>query len=139
MKWWVELIMKVLSNKPKEVSLFTKLLYLELIGGLLKVYDEYDPMAESMYIFGGIFIGFGLVFAGVINNFSKGDKDAYDAIKSGSYIIIAILFAITFLLVDEPIQDYLRTHSYFILFAVVAIINIVWLNSKAVKNWFTGQ
>jgi|SaaInlLV_10m_DNA_3_1039740.scaffolds.fasta_scaffold07679_1 hypothetical protein len=130
--------MNTLSNKPKEVSTIVNLFYLELIVSLLGVYDEYDPMTESMYIFLGISIAFGLMVASEIKSFSKGDKESYNTIKFGSYIAVVIFFAITFLLNDESIFEYLETHPYFILFPIAGIFNVVWLNSKAVKNWFTG-
>jgi hypothetical protein len=128
--------MKALANKPKEVTLFIKLLYLEFILFLLGLYDEYDPMTESMYIFLFILIGFSLFALKDINNFSKGDKDAYETIKFASYIVTAAFFVITFLLIDEPISEYLKIHPYFIAYALAGILNIVWLNSKAVKGWF---
>jgi hypothetical protein len=95
-------------------------------------------MTESMYIFLGISIAFGLMVASEIKSFSKGDKESYNTIKFGSYIAVVIFFAITFLLNDESIFEYLETHPYFILFPIAGIFNVVWLNSKAVKNWFTG-
>lgn len=128
--------MKALAKKPKEVITLIRFLYLEAIFALLGIYDEYDPVTGSMYTFLFIIIAFGLVVFEVINNFSKGDGDAYDTIKFGSYIITAIFFIITFLLVDEPVSEFLKTHPYFIAFSLAGISNIVWLNSKAVKGWF---
>ncbi|MEO1943978.1 MAG: hypothetical protein ABGY11_06730 [Candidatus Thioglobus sp.] len=131
--------MKTLANKPKEVTLLIKFLYLEAILALLGVYDEYNPETESMYIFLGIFIAFGLMSVNTIKDFSKGGEDAYNTIKFGSYIITAMFFIITFLLVNESISEYLKTHPYFIAFPLAGILNIMWLNSKAVKDWFAKQ
>jgi len=120
----------------QEVSLFIKLLYLEAVLAMLGVYDEYDPMKESMYIFLFILVGFGWFVFEAINNFSKGDGDAYDTVKSVNYIIISIFFIVTFLLADEPVSEYLKIHPYLTLYPLAGVLNIVWLNSKAVKDWF---
>ena len=131
--------MDKISNKPKEVALLIKFLYFELVLGLLQVWGEYDPITESMYVFLFILIVSGFVINNVIQNFSCGDKDAYKTIRGGSYLLIVIFFIITFLFNDAPIIEYLKVHQSFALFPLAGIINIIWLNSSVVKNWFTKQ
>jgi hypothetical protein len=131
--------MKILANKPKEVALFVKFLYLEIILALLGVYDEYDPMTESMYLFLFALVVGGLVVINAIKDFSRGDKDAYKTIRTGSYIIIVFFFIVSFLIADKPVMEYLKIHQSFVLYPLAGIINIMWLNSKAVKDWFEKQ
>ena len=126
-------------NKPKEVTLFVKFLYFELALLLVVVWGEYDPMTESMYLFLFIVIVIGFSGTKTIQNFSCGDKNAYKAIRDISYIGIVIFSIITFLLVNEPVIEYLKIQQGFVLAPLAGIINIIWLNSSAVRGWFTEQ